>query len=67
MTLMLIIMATDFLFSSAYRLLRSSAVDGCRECPASPIGGGVHPALTLKSRREPPSLPDLGSRGILSL
>jgi len=37
---MSIIMATAFLLSSAYRLLRSSAVDGCRERAASSIGGG---------------------------
>jgi len=54
-TLMLIIMATDSLFSSAHRLLRSSAIDGCRECPASYIGGGVHPAVTEAGRGASPS------------
>jgi len=47
---MLIIMVTNFLFSSAYRLLRSSAVDGCRECPTLSIGGGVHPTVTEAGR-----------------
>jgi len=52
---MLIIMATDFLLLSAYRLLRSSIVDGCQECPASSIGGGVHPAVTEAGRDASPS------------
>ena len=62
MTLMLIIMATDFLFSSAYRLLRSSAVDGCRGCPASSIGGGVHPTITDAGQDASPSRAGGGPR-----
>jgi len=44
-TLVLVVMATDFLFWSAYRFLRSSAIDWCRGRPASSIGRGVHPVV----------------------
>jgi len=52
---MSIIMVTDFLLSSAYRLLRSSAVEGCQERPASSIGGGVHPTVAKAGRGTSPS------------
>jgi len=51
---MSIIMVTDFLLSCAYRLLRSSTVDECRERPASSIGGGVHPAVAEAGRGASP-------------
>jgi len=58
---------------SFYRLLRPSTTDWYRECPALSPGGGVSlprrrqdepRRLSPKGRREPPSLPDRGSRGI---
>ena len=51
---MSIIMVTDFLFLSAYRFLRPSAIDWCRGRPASPIGGGVYPAVAEPGRGASP-------------
>jgi len=51
---MSIIMTTDFFPLSAYRLLRPSAADWCREHPASPIDGEVHPAVAEAGRGTSP-------------